>query len=245
MAPQPAAATPSVLIAYYRVSTERQGRSGLGLEAQQHSVEEYAKRSGRTIAGAYTEIESGRRRDRPQLAGALARAKAVGGTVVVAKLDRLARDVALILKLVDSGIPILFLDLPEISADPIVGRLVLTIMAAIAEFESRRIGQRIKEALARRRARGLKQPGFLDPAAQQKASAAEVAARRRIVKEFRERVQPLVLGLKAKARTFAQTALELNARGILTFRGKRWTLANLERFLSTRCNRPRRRKRTR
>jgi DNA invertase Pin-like site-specific DNA recombinase len=117
-----------MLIAYYRVSTDRHGKSRLGLEAQQYAVEAFAKRTGQKITASFTEIESGRRRDHPKLAEALATWRTHGLTLVVAKLDRLARDVSLILSLVDSGVRIVFLDPPDLSADPIVGRLVLTVL---------------------------------------------------------------------------------------------------------------------
>lgn len=222
------------LVAYYRVSTARQGRSGLGLEAQERAVTEYAGRAKRTISASYTELESGRRKNRPHLAAAIAKARASGATLVVAKLDRLARDVSLILRLVDSGVHILFLDLPELSADPIIGRLVLTIMAAIAEFEARRIGQRIREALAARRARGKRHRGFDTKQWQRKASRAEVAARRRATAEYRAVTLPLVEEIHAKLHTLTRTVDRLNAKGILTFTGKQWSVANLERFLSGR-----------
>lgn len=143
------------IIAYYRVSTQRQGRSGLGLEAQQQIVREHACRSGQEIAAEFVEIESGRKCDRPQLALAMTRARRSGATLVVAKLDRLARDARFLLGIVDGGVGVHFCDLPNLSTgDPITGRLVLTVMAAMAEFEARRIGQRIKEAAAAKRARG-------------------------------------------------------------------------------------------
>jgi len=98
-----------MLVAYYRVSTDRQGKSGLGLDAQRAAVAEYARRSGEPVAAEYTEVESGRRCDRPQLAAALSRAREGGETLVVAKLDRLARDVRLVLELADSGVRLHFL----------------------------------------------------------------------------------------------------------------------------------------
>lgn len=218
--------TPS-FVAYYRVSTQRQGRSGLGLAAQKHAVEDYARRMKKTITGSFKEIESGRRTDRTKLKEALALCRESGAVLVVAKLDRLARDVNLILSLVDSGVPITFLDLPDLSADPIVGRLVLTIMAAIAEFESRRIGQRIKEAMARRREK-LEAKGKrltrrrLSRKHQREASAAWHRWNRKQMKTFRSELQPLALGLR-QSRTLSEVAAEMNARGIATRRRRKWT----------------------
>lgn len=221
------------VVAYYRVSTERQGRSGLGLEAQQVAVQEYARRTGQVIVAAFTEIESGRCRTRPVLAEALSRCRGDGLMLVVAKLDRLARDVSLILSLVDSGVRIHFLDLPDLSGDPIVGRLVLTVLAAIAEFEARRIGQRIREALARRRERNGTKPSssFRSRQHRLKASAAAIKVVRRTAGEFRSRVRPFILGLRADGLTLAETADELNRLGIRTPTGKAWTLANVEVFV--------------
>lgn len=224
-----------MLIAYYRVSTKRQGRSGLGLEAQKVALEEYAKRIGISITESFTEIESGRCRNRPQLKSALARCKELGATLAVAKLDRLARDVGLILWLVDSGVKITLLDLPDLSADPIVGRLVLTVMAAIAEFESRRIGQRIKEAMARRRARfarkGRKEPKkFFSVKHQERANAAWHRQNRRQARAFRLEFQPLALGLR-QTRTLTAVAAELNARGVPTRRGRKWSAGLVHAFL--------------
>ena len=102
--------SPSMLIAYYRVSSDRQGRSGLGLEAQRAIVEGYAVKTGNTVVASYTEVESGRRSDRPQLALALMRLKAQAGRarLIVAKLDRLSRDARFLLELVDSGVDVVF-----------------------------------------------------------------------------------------------------------------------------------------
>lgn len=229
------------VVAYYRVSTQRQGQSGLGLEAQRHAVTEYAKRLGETVAAEHTEIESGRCRERPHLAAALARCRAGKHVLVVAKLDRLARDVSLILSLVDSGVRIVFLDLPDLSADPIVGRLVLTVLAAIAEFEARRIGQRIREALASRKARGLplgaadvRCRSFKDGKHRAKAATAGATAQRQAAEQRRDRLRPLILGLRADGLTLAETAAALNSRGVLTPKGRQWTLANVEVYLKGR-----------
>src|SRR4051812_19928828 len=129
-----------MLVAYYRVSTQKQGTSGLGLEAQQETVTKFAKQTNDIIVRDFTEIESGRLNERPQLEAALKFAKLMRAKLIVSKLDRLARDAAFILQLVDTGVPVIFVDLPELATgDPIVGRLTLTIMAAVAEFEGRRI----------------------------------------------------------------------------------------------------------
>ena len=153
------------LIAYYRVSTTRQGESGLGLEAQQVKVEQMARERGAVVVAEFVEVESGRKVDRPQLAAALVEARKRGAVVCVAKMDRLARDAELVLRLnreaQNNGMGgFLFCDLPEIDATSAAGRMVLTMMAGIAEFESRRIGERTRDALAAAKVRGVKLGGL-------------------------------------------------------------------------------------
>lgn len=209
-----------MLIAYYRVSTQRQGESGLGLDAQRAAVGDYARRIGASIATEYTEVESGRKANRPQLATALADARTRGATLVVAKLDRLSRDVRFLLDLVDSRVGLLFLDLPELDTRTAIGRMVLVIMANLAEFESRRTGERIREALARRK----KKPKArrFSRAHQRRASAAWHALDREAAEEFRAEFRPLALGLR-QSMTLAEVADEMNRRGIPTRRRKKWT----------------------
>jgi DNA invertase Pin-like site-specific DNA recombinase len=131
-------------IAYLRVSTDKQGRSGLGLAAQRKALEPY------DVISEYEEVESGRNNARPQLALALADAKRRGCGLVIAKLDRLARNVHFVSGLLESGVPIVCADMPE--AD----RTMLHMMAVFAEWEARRIGERTREALAAAKARGVK-----------------------------------------------------------------------------------------
>ena len=137
-------------IPYYRVSTKRQGESGLGLEAQQVDVSKLiAEREGIEIAH-YTEIETGKNSERPELEKAIAHAKLSNATLVVAKLDRLARNVAFTSALMESGIPFVCCDCKE------ANRFTLHILAAVAEEEARKIGERTKKALAAAKVRGVK-----------------------------------------------------------------------------------------
>ncbi len=170
------------LIAYYRVSTARQGESGLGLEAQRSKVEALAAERGAVVVSEYVEVESGRKADRPKLAAAMAEARKTGAVVAVAKLDRLARDAELVLRLSREAEKngfggLLFADLPECDCTTAAGRLLLSLMASVAEFEGRRISERTKEALAAAKARGVKLGGIRDNtitrnlAAQSKATA--------------------------------------------------------------------------
>jgi DNA invertase Pin-like site-specific DNA recombinase len=153
------------LIAYYRVSTARQGESGLGLAAQRQKVESLAAERGAEIISEFIEIESGRRADRPKLAEAMSEARKTGSVVAVAKLDRLARDAELVLRLSreaeQNGFGgLLFADLPEADCTTAAGRLLLSLMASVAEFEGKRVSERTKEALAAAKARGVKLGGL-------------------------------------------------------------------------------------
>ena len=135
-------------IAYFRVSTKQQGASGLGLEAQRASVGDYARRNDGSIDAAFTEVESGKRADRPELAKAIAYARRAKATLVIAKLDRLARNVAFVSALMESGVEFVAVD------NPTANRLTLHILAAVAEDEARRISERTTAALAAAKARG-------------------------------------------------------------------------------------------
>jgi DNA invertase Pin-like site-specific DNA recombinase len=138
---------PSAFVAYLRVSTVRQGESGLGLEAQRAAVEAFARQHGGAIVASYVKVETGKRSDRPKLAKALCAARKGKATLLIAKLDRLARDVAFNANLMDAGVEFLACD------QPFASRLTLHILAAVAEDEARRISERTKAALqAARRA---------------------------------------------------------------------------------------------
>ncbi|WP_050757129.1 recombinase family protein [Cyanobium sp. PCC 7001] len=153
------------LVAYYRVSTTRQGESGLGLEAQRAKVQQLADSRRAVVMAEFVEVESGRKADRPQLAAALAEARRRSAAVAVAKLDRIARDAELVLRLsreaqANGMAGFLFCDLPDIDATTSAGRLILSVMASVAEFEARRISERTKEALAAAKARGVQLGGL-------------------------------------------------------------------------------------
>jgi DNA invertase Pin-like site-specific DNA recombinase len=136
------------IIGYRRVSTDRQGRSGLGLEAQDSALQAYSSQTGGPILKTYTEIETGKRSDRPELTKALAHAKRARAQLVVAKLDRLARNVAFVSALLDAGCDFVCCDMPH------ANRLTIHILAAVAEAEAKAISDRTKSALAAYKARG-------------------------------------------------------------------------------------------
>jgi DNA invertase Pin-like site-specific DNA recombinase len=142
-------------ISYLRVSTDKQGRSGLGIEAQREAVTSYLNGGRWTLVAEYVETESGKRADRPKLAAALSHAKAIGAKLVFAKLDRLTRNVDLLRSLVASDVDLVFCDLPSVPPGP-MGKFLLTQMAAVAELEAGLIGERTKKALAAAKARGVK-----------------------------------------------------------------------------------------
>jgi DNA invertase Pin-like site-specific DNA recombinase len=137
-------------VAYERVSTKRQGASGLGLEAQRKAIDDFVASRGAEVIARFTEVESGKLADRPELGKALHLAKVTGAVLLIAKLDRLSRNAAFLLTLRDSGVRFVAADMPE------ANDLTVGIMALVAEQEREAITRRTKEALAAARARGVK-----------------------------------------------------------------------------------------
>lgn len=204
-------------VTYLRVSTERQGQSGLGLEAQRAAVAAHVLGRGEVVA-EFVEVESGKRADRPQLALALAEAKRAGAVLLIAKLDRLARNVAFIANLLESGVEVTAADMPE------ANRFVLHIMAAVAEQEGRAISERTKAALAAAKARGVKL-GWSNPERafeQRQAAQKGAAVNRARALTHAENVLPMVEKIRAEGASLRQIATELNVRGVKTARGGKW-----------------------
>lgn len=201
-----------IYIAYYRVSTDRQGQSGLGLEAQRDAVARYI--GDGNLVQEFTEIESGTRKKlkhRPMLESALKLAKREKAILVVAKLDRLARDVQFISELLNSQVKFICADMPE--AD----RTFLQMMAVFAEHEGRRIGERTKDALQALKKQGKK----LGSPAPEIGSAAGTKVLQQQASSYADRVGPVIRDImdRAGASTLRDIAKALNERGILTPRG--------------------------
>jgi len=216
-------------INYYRISTPKQGRSGLGLEAQRAAVEAFCASRGWLKLDEYKEQESGKRNDRPELVKALHHAKVSGSTLVIAKLDRLSRNVAFLAQLQEAGVDFVAADMPD------ANELTIHIMAAMAQAERKAISKRTKEALAVAKARGCKADGTPFKAGRlgnpmgakafgtYKGNGAAVAAIKEKSSAFAADVMPIIDAIKADGHTSLRAiAKELNARGIVTARGGKW-----------------------
>lgn len=217
--------TPDKFITYYRVSTQRQGASGLGLDAQRQTVAQYLSGAHRTTAGEFLEIETGKGADplskRPQLRLALEMCKKTGATLLIAKLDRLARNVHFVSGLMESKVSFVACDLPE------ANQLTIHIMAAFAEHEARRISERTRDALAAAKARGVVL-GATGPANLKTCND----QRQQKALEFRERLHPVLEGMKAQGLTRRAMVDRLNALGIKAPMGGVWSLGQVQRLLN-------------
>jgi DNA invertase Pin-like site-specific DNA recombinase len=214
-------------VAYYRVSTQRQGRSGLGLEAQRTAVQDYLNGGDWRLAAEVTEIESGKRADRPELAEALKLCRLHGATLIIAKLDRLARNVAFISNLMESGVEFHAVDFPQ------ANRLTVHILAAVAEHEAKMISERTKAALAAAKRRGVKLGGYrgtIISKAMRKASAAALTKR---ADDRATDLMPTITELQANGATSLRAiAAGLNGRGIPTAQGGSWSATQVMRVLN-------------
>lgn len=217
-------------IAYFRVSTARQGESGLGLEAQATSVRDYVANQGILVA-EYTECESGKKSDRPELSKALAHARRIGATLVIAKLDRLARNVHFLSTLMETGVDFLAVDNPN------ANRLTVQILAAVAEDELARISARTKSALQAYKARGGKL-GAQDPRcrrlSQDDAKKGQERGSRKTAENARKAytdLEPVIANLRKNGKSFRQIASELNDAGHTTRNHRPWSATQIMRVL--------------
>lgn len=234
-------------VAYYRVSTEGQGRSGLGLDAQRHAVLRLCEAKGWQVIKPFKEVESGKRNDRPELEAALAHCRQTGAKLVVAKLDRLSRNAAFTLQLRDSGVDFICADNPD------VNRLTIGILALVAEQEREAISQRTKDALAAAKARataegvGIKADGTPWKAGARLGNPNGAAAFRRAAKgnaasreaatanadAFAEGLRGVIADIRSAGVTSMQRiADELNRRHMRTPRNGQWSAGNVHRLLA-------------
>jgi DNA invertase Pin-like site-specific DNA recombinase len=221
-------------IAYYRVSTKRQGRSGLGLEAQRQAVATYLNGGDWQIVAEFTEVETGKRADRPKLDEALGAARLHRCPLIVSKVDRLTRSVSFLSKLLDANVDVRFADLPQIEGA--TGRFLLQQMAAVAELETGMISSRTKAALKAAAGRGVKLGGDrgVVPSAKVRAKAREAVQKRS--QERAADVLPTIVALQAGgAGSLRAIAAGLNEKGIPTARGDgEWSAVQVKRVLDQR-----------
>lgn len=218
-------------IAYYRVSTAKQGASGLGLDAQRASVEALCTSRGwDIIAPPFVEVESGNRSDRPELTAAIDRCRLTGATLVVAKVDRLSRNLAFLATLQESGIRFVAADMPE------ANELTVHIMAAVAQAERKMISERTKAALAAAKARGQRLGNPNGAAAFRRAGKGTTAAKAALKAKANgnaKQLAPTLDRLRAEGQqSLGQLAKALNAEGIMTPRGGRWHPSSVRNVLA-------------
>ena len=204
-------------VAYYRVSTQKQGKSGLGLEAQRQAVRNHLNGGAWKLIAEFTEVESGKRGDRPRLAEALAACRLHRAKLIIAKLDRLARNVAFTSNLMEANVEFEAVDFPQ------ANRLTIHILSAVAEHEAKMISERTRAALAAAKARGVQLGGFRGRA----GTAADCAkAREARTKQAASRaadLAPLIKDIQVKGtKSLRSIAQELNTRGVPAPRGGTW-----------------------
>ncbi|MFC5552389.1 recombinase family protein [Methylobacterium iners] len=218
----------TTFIAYCRVSTDKQGRSGLGLEAQEAAIKAHLRAGDLLLQPPYVEVESGKRDDRPKLQAAIERCRRTGATLLVAKLDRLVRNVAFISNLMESGVEFEAADFPK------ANRLTVHILSAVAEHEAKMISERTKAALAAAKRRGKKlggDRGYRPPSPPETALA--TATRRRKADHAAFAVLPVLEELQAEGvDSLNALAKQLNATGYQTPRKGAWTATAVKRVLA-------------
>ncbi|NBW14113.1 MAG: recombinase family protein [Caulobacteraceae bacterium] len=225
------------LVAYLRVSTRKQGASGLGLEAQRAAVAEFAKREGLRVVAEYVEVESGRKAARPELAKAVSHCRAAKACLVVAKLDRLARNVAFLSSLMEAGLEFVALDMEH------ANKFTIHIMLAVAEQEARAASERTKAALAAAKRRGVllgsSRPGHWRGREARRLTGARRGVQRAAELRTQEARQHNALAvaealkLRDRGMSWMDIAAELNKRGLVTRRGNQWSKSSV--FMAVRA----------
>jgi DNA invertase Pin-like site-specific DNA recombinase len=223
------------LIGYIRVSTKRQGASCLGMEGQTTAINHYAGEAGGAIAHTYVDVESGKRNDRPELAKAIAHAKRVKAKLVIAKLDRLARNVHFVSGLMESKVDFVACD------NPCANKLTIHVLACIAEHEAEQVAARTSAALAAAKARGpllgSARPGHWRGREDVRLAAAAKARKAAKAKHDEEaapvygEVEPIIRKLRAEGNSLGKIAAQLNADGHTTLRGAAWSPMQVSRLL--------------
>ena len=223
-------------VSYLRVSTRKQGASGLGLEAQRKAVSDYLNGGAWDLVGEFVEVETGTAKVavRPELERALARCRVMGAALVVAKVDRLTRNPDFMAPLVAAGVEVRFCDLPAIEGP--AGRFMLRQMLAVAELEAGLISDRTRKALAAAKARGVKLGGDRGnlPEVSAQGRVASLAVRQERAQRRAADLAPIVSELRAAGATSLRTiAAGLNGQGIRTPRGGEWSAAQVRDLLAT------------
>ena len=214
------------LVSYFRVSTQKQGASGLGLEAQRATVADYAKRAGGTIVAEFTEVESGKKNSRVQLAEAIAAAKRTGATLVIAKLDRLARNAAFIFALRDAGVSFVACDIPEANT------LTVGIFAVMAQHEAELISTRTKAALQAKKMRGDKLGTPANLTAEARAKGRQAHSRNAASNQNTVTARGYAQLLRAGGASLRAMAQTLNVEGFRTPKGGQFRAVQVLRLLS-------------
>lgn len=217
-------------VAYYRVSTVKQGMSGLGLEAQKEAITHYAKTRNAHAVAEFTEVESGRKQNRPELEEALRVARLHRVALVVAKLDRLTRSSAFLHKLIESGVDIRFCDLPAVEGPQ--GRFLLQSMVSVAELEAGLISARTKAALRAAKARGVKLGGNRGSVISRAAQAVGRKTSQRKAHERASELAPIMFEMRSRGLSLNAMARELSEKGIPTARtGQHWNPVQVKRVI--------------
>lgn len=215
-------------VSYIRVSTQKQGRSGLGLEAQRDAVADYLNGGRWTLVGEFVEVESGKRNDRPELAKALAMCRIHKAVLIVAKLDRLARNVAFTAALMESGVKFVAVDMPD------VNDMVIHILASVAQGEAKAISDRTKAALRAAKARGTVLGGLRWNLASvgDKGRQAGLEIRQAKAARYKADILPVIEEKRrAGIVTLKGIADALNADGTPAPRGGEWSAVQVQRIL--------------